>query len=75
MAFFILTRFVLVKYSRAFVERPSQGTSSLASRLTTVSLDIYMYIYIYICAKQKHPRCKKARPSQKYQFALIQTFD
>ena len=39
MAFFILTRFVLVKYSRAFVERPSQGTSSLASRLTTVSLD------------------------------------
>ena len=42
MAFFILTRFVLVKYSRAFVERPSQGTSSLASRLTTVSLDIWM---------------------------------
>ena len=41
MAFFILTRFVLVKYSRAFVERPSQGTSSLASRLTTVSLDMY----------------------------------
>ena len=40
MAFFILTRFVLVKYSRAFVERPSQGTSSLASRLTTVSLDV-----------------------------------
>ena len=39
MAFFILTRFVLVKYSRAFVERPSQGTSSLALRLTTVSLD------------------------------------
>ena len=39
MAFFILTRFVLVKYSRAFVERPSQATSSLASRLTTVSLD------------------------------------
>ena len=37
--FFILKRFVLVKYSRAFVERPSQGTSSLASRLTTVSLD------------------------------------
>ena len=33
------------KYSRAFVERPSQGTSSLASRLTTVSLDIYIYIY------------------------------
>ena len=41
MAFFILTRFVLVKYSRAFVERPSQGTSSLASQLTTVSLDIF----------------------------------
>ena len=40
MAFFILTRFVLVKYSRAFVERPLQGTSSLASRLTTVSLDL-----------------------------------
>ena len=39
MAFFILTRFVLVKYSCAFVERPSQGTSSLASRPTTVSLD------------------------------------
>ena len=52
MAFFILTRFVLVKYSRAFVERPSQGTSSLASRLTTVSLDyiaksVYMYLRIY----------------------------
>ena len=46
MAFFILTRFVLVKYSRAFVERPSQGTPPLASRLTTVSLDIYIYIYI-----------------------------
>ena len=40
MVFFVLTRFVLVKYSRAFVERPSQGTSSLASRLTTVSLDM-----------------------------------
>ena len=39
MVFFVLTRFVLVKYSRAFVERPSQGTSSLASRLTTVNLD------------------------------------
>ena len=39
MAFFLLTRFVLVKYSRAFVERPSQGTSSLALQLTTVSLD------------------------------------
>ena len=45
MAFFILTRFVLVKYSRAFVERPSQGTSSLASRLTTVSLDSYIQAY------------------------------
>ena len=44
MAFFILTRFVLVKYSRAFVKRPSQGTSSLASRLTTVSLDACMYM-------------------------------
>ena len=40
MALFVLTWFVLVKYSRAFVERLSQGTSSLASRLTTVSLDI-----------------------------------
>ena len=39
MAFFILTRFVLAKYSRAFIKRPSQGTSSLASRLTTMSLD------------------------------------
>ena len=52
MAFFILTRFVLVKYSRAFVERPSQGTSL---RLTTVSLDtyiyIYIYVYIYMCAR------------------------
>ena len=46
MAFFILTRFVLVKYSRAFVERPSQGTSSLASRLTTVSLDRMLHIRI-----------------------------
>ena len=45
MAFFILTRFVLVKYSRAFVERPSQGTSSLASRLTTVSLDSWLQFY------------------------------
>ena len=52
MAFFILTRVVLVKYSRAFVERPSQGTSSLALQLTTVSLDImcisensYKHIY------------------------------
>ena len=40
MAFFILTRFVLVKYSHGFVKRPLQGTSSLASRLTTVSLDV-----------------------------------
>ena len=48
MAFFILTRFVLVKYSRAFVERPSQGTSSLASRLTTVSLDIEESILLSI---------------------------
>ena len=36
---FLLTRFALVKYSRALVERPSQGTSSLASQLTTMSLD------------------------------------
>ena len=48
MAFFILTRFFLVKYSCALVEKPSQGTSSLASRLTTVSFDMYTYIYIYI---------------------------
>ena len=47
MVFFVLARFVLVKYSRAFVERPSQGTSSFASRLTTVSLDICIYICIY----------------------------
>ena len=39
MAFFILTRFVLVKYSRVFVERPPQGTSSLALQLATVDLD------------------------------------
>ena len=39
---------VLVKYSRAFVERPSQGTSSLASRLTTVSLDVAMHIATYL---------------------------
>ena len=45
MAFFILTRFVLVKYSRAFVKRPSQDTSSLASRLTTVSLDIIYMLH------------------------------
>ena len=44
MAFFALTRFVLVKYSCAFIKRPSQGTSSLASGLTTVSLD---YIAAY----------------------------
>ena len=43
MAFFILTRFVLVKYSRALVERTSQGTSSLVSRLTTVSLDYILH--------------------------------
>ena len=41
MAFFILIRFVLVKYSHAFVKRPSQGTSSSALRLTTMSLDKY----------------------------------
>ena len=48
MVFFVLARFVLVKYSRAFVERPSQGTSSLASRLTTVSLDIYKYFGAFL---------------------------
>ena len=48
MVFFVLTRFVLVKYSRAFVEGPSQGASFLASRLTTVSLDIYSYHGQYI---------------------------
>ena len=52
MGFFILTRFVLVKYSRAFIERPSQGTSSLASRLTTVSLD-YIYSYILILTSRQ----------------------
>ena len=47
MVFFVLTRFVLVKYSRGFVERPLQGTSSLASRLTTVSLDAtYKHVYL-----------------------------
>ena len=49
MVFFVLARFVLVKYSRAFVERPSQGTSSLASRLTTVSLDSYIRTSTYVC--------------------------
>ena len=44
MVFFVLARFVPVKYSRAFVERPSQGTSSLASRLTTVSLDPFIKV-------------------------------
>ena len=39
MAFFILTRFILVKYSHTFVKRLSQGTSSFALRLTTVSFD------------------------------------
>ena len=34
-----LIGFVLVKKSHAFIERPSQGTFSLASRLTTMSLD------------------------------------
>ena len=41
MTFIISTRLVLVKYSRAFIKRLSQGTSSLASQLTTMSLDIY----------------------------------
>ena len=44
MVFFVLTRFVLVKYSRVFVERPSQGTSSLALRLTTVNLDVLLLL-------------------------------
>ena len=61
MAFFIVTRFGLVKYSCAFVKRPSQGTSSLASQLTTVSLDVAIatsmharllnHCAIYIAAK------------------------
>ena len=53
MAFYILTRFVVAKYSCAFVERRLQRTSSLASRLTTVSLDITSlinYVYLYICS-------------------------
>ena len=58
MAFFILTRFVLVKYSHAFVDRPSQGTSSLASRLTTVSLDIYIFLRSN-WSKLKQNFCKK----------------
>ena len=33
--------FSKIKYSRAFVKRPSQGTSSLISRLTTMSLDVW----------------------------------
>ena len=40
-----LKRFVLVKYLRAFVERPLQGTSSLALQLTTVSLDLHICSY------------------------------
>ena len=50
MALLILTKFVSVKYSHAFVKSPSQGTSYLASRLTTMSLNtliIYTYVYIY----------------------------
>ena len=39
MTFFIFTTFILVKYSRTFVKRPSQGISSLALRLTTMNLD------------------------------------
>ena len=51
MASFILTRFILVKYSHAFVERPSQGTTSLASQLTNVSLDFNHYkllLYLFL---------------------------
>ena len=40
---FYFNKVVLVKYSCAFVERPSQGTSSLASQLTTVSLDVLIF--------------------------------
>ena len=60
MAFFILTRFVLIKYSCAFIEWPSQDTSSLASQLTTVSLDIakcnslFLKIYKITCKAQLH---------------------
>ena len=43
MAFFALTRFVLEKYSCASVESVSQVTSSLASRLTTVSLGMVRF--------------------------------
>ena len=43
MAFFVLTRFVLEKYSCAFVESLSRGISSLALRLTTVSLDMVCF--------------------------------
>ena len=56
MAFFILTRFVLVKYSCAFVKRLSQGTSSLASRLTTVSLDMYQ---VSVTDRYRPFLCKK----------------
>ena len=64
MVFFVLARFVPVKYSRAFVERPSQGTSSLASRLTTVSLDLR------IAKKRKRiPVVKERRP--KFEFVRV----
>ena len=62
MVFFVLARFVLVKYSRAFVERPSQGTSSLASRLTTVSLDQ--------CALEMTPRTHSCEIDGFYTVAL-----
>ena len=41
--FYILTRCVLVKFSHALIKRASEGTSSLALQLTTVSLYIYIY--------------------------------
>ena len=66
MVFFVLTKFVLVKYSRAFVERPSQGTSSLASRLTTVSLD-YWYEATYVF----HYSCTEWMKLRTYKYSLI----
>ena len=69
MAFFILTRFVLVKYSRAFVERPSPGTSSLVLQLTTVSLDICICDWLY-----ENPPCSHANFDSFLQFQNAITF-
>ena len=56
MAFFYFNKVCsLVKYSHAFVERLSQGTSSLASQLTTVSLDMRIL---------KEKQCKKQREAE-----------